>query len=210
MTRSTLMVLVVKNLPANAGDVRDAGSVPGSGRSPGGGHGNPLQYFCLENLTDRGAWRAAVQRVTQSRIWLRRLSTHAHLAQTCIFRICADICGGGQWWHQRGFHPLGNLGRARVLTMLKESREKQDVSCHGTVMEGAYHSPPSLPSSENYMEGDRWSHSQRHLHAVNAKLKNGPLHYLPSKWKVTGRVELNQCAQQISGQTSSTQSRALA
>ena len=49
------MVLVVKNLPANAGDRRDAGSVPGSGRSPGGGHGTPLQYSCLENPTDRGA-----------------------------------------------------------------------------------------------------------------------------------------------------------
>ena len=49
------MVLVVKNPPANAGDVRDAGSLPGSGRSPGGGDGNPLQCSCLENLMDRGA-----------------------------------------------------------------------------------------------------------------------------------------------------------
>ena len=48
------MVLVVKNPPANAGDVRDAGLIPGSGRSPGGGHGNPLQYSCLENSMDRG------------------------------------------------------------------------------------------------------------------------------------------------------------
>ena len=49
------MVLVVKNPPANAGDVRDLGSRPGSGRSPGGGHGNPLQYSCLENSMDRRA-----------------------------------------------------------------------------------------------------------------------------------------------------------
>ena len=49
------MVLVVKNLPANAGDKRDVGSIPGSGRSPGGGHGNSLQYSCLENPRDRGA-----------------------------------------------------------------------------------------------------------------------------------------------------------
>ena len=183
MRCSTLTVLVVKNLPANVGDIRDAGSIPGSGRFSGGGHGNPLQYFCLENLTDRGAWRAAVQRVTQSRVWLKWLSTHALLAQTCILRICSGICGGRLWWHKQWFRPLDNPGRARVLTTLKESGEKQDVSCHGTVMEGAYHSPPSLLSSENYMEGDRWSHSQRHLHAVNAKLKNGPFHYLPSKWK---------------------------
>ena len=46
---------MVKNSPANAGDMRDEGSVPGSGRSPGGGHGNPLQYFSLENPRDRGA-----------------------------------------------------------------------------------------------------------------------------------------------------------
>ena len=48
---------MVKILPANAGDIRDAGLIPGSGRSPGGGHGNSLQYSCLENLMDRGAWR---------------------------------------------------------------------------------------------------------------------------------------------------------
>ena len=59
-------MLVVKNLPANAGDIRDTGSVPGSGRSPGGGHDNPLQYSCLENSMDRGAWRATVHGVTES------------------------------------------------------------------------------------------------------------------------------------------------
>ena len=65
-----------QNLPANAGDIRDAGSVPGSGRSPGGGHSNPLQYSCLENPMDRGAWRATVHRVAQSQIRLKRLSMH--------------------------------------------------------------------------------------------------------------------------------------
>ena len=56
--------LVVKIPPANAGDIRDVGSIPGSGRSPGGGHGSPLQYSCLENPMDRGAWRATVHGVT--------------------------------------------------------------------------------------------------------------------------------------------------
>ena len=51
---------MVKNLPANAGDIRDSGSIPESGRSPEGGHGNPLQYSCLGNPMDRGAWRATV------------------------------------------------------------------------------------------------------------------------------------------------------
>ena len=55
-----------KELPANAGDVRDLDSIPGSARSPGGGHGNPLQYSCLENPMDRGAWQATVHRVTTS------------------------------------------------------------------------------------------------------------------------------------------------
>ena len=56
---------MVKNPLANAGDIRDAGSIPGLGISPGGGHGNPLQYSCLENPTDRGAWWATVHRVAE-------------------------------------------------------------------------------------------------------------------------------------------------
>ena len=60
------MAVVVKNPPANAGDTRDAGSIPGPGRSPGAGHGNPLQHSCLANPMDRGAWQAAVHRVAKS------------------------------------------------------------------------------------------------------------------------------------------------
>ena len=65
------VALVVKNPPANAGDVRDTGSIPGSGRSPGGGHGNPLQYSCLDSAMDRGAWRAMVHGVTKSQTQLK-------------------------------------------------------------------------------------------------------------------------------------------
>ena len=71
------MVLVAKNLPANAGDMSDIGSIPGWGRSPGGGHGNPLQFSCLENLMDRGAWWAKVCGVAKRRTWLKRLSMHS-------------------------------------------------------------------------------------------------------------------------------------
>ena len=60
------VVLVVKYPPANVGDVRDVSSIPGLGRSPGAGHGNPLQYSCLENLVKRGAWQATVHGVTKS------------------------------------------------------------------------------------------------------------------------------------------------
>ena len=75
---SSQVVLELKNLPANAGDVRDAGSIPGPGRSPGGGRGNRHQYSCLENPMDRGAWRATVHRVSRSQTRLKQLSMHAY------------------------------------------------------------------------------------------------------------------------------------
>ena len=62
----------------------------------------------------------------------------------------------------------------------------------------------------SYTEGDRWNYSQGHLHTVNAKLENKAFHYLLFKWEVTGRVELTWRAQQVSGQTSSTQNRDMA
>ena len=64
------MAQLVKNLPANARDERDTSLIPGSGRSPGKGNGNPLQYSCLKNLMDRGAWWATVQRVTKGQTQL--------------------------------------------------------------------------------------------------------------------------------------------
>ena len=76
--RASQVALVVKNPPANAGDIRDMGSIPGLGRSPRGGHGNPLQYSCLGNLMDRGAWWGTVHRVAKSRTRLKWLNTHTH------------------------------------------------------------------------------------------------------------------------------------
>ena len=73
-------VLVVKNPPANAGDMRDMGLIPGLGRSPGGEHGNPLQYSCLENPMDRGAWLATVHWVAKSQTWLKWLRIHIILS----------------------------------------------------------------------------------------------------------------------------------
>ena len=87
----TWVELVVKNLPANAGDIGDVGSIPESERSPGGGNGNPLQYSCLENTMDREAWRAPVHRVghdwsdwTRMQMWLRILRWE-------------DYCGLSRW-----------------------------------------------------------------------------------------------------------------
>ena len=87
------VVLVVKNLPANWGDIRDASSVPGLGRSSGGGHDNPLQYSCLENPMDRGAWWATVHGITKSQTWLKWLSLH-------VYKIEGQInCGEIQSFH---------------------------------------------------------------------------------------------------------------
>ena len=68
---------MVKNTPPNAGDTRDAGSIPGSGRSLGVGNGNSLQYSGLENTMDREAWQATVHRIAQSRTQRKQLSMHA-------------------------------------------------------------------------------------------------------------------------------------
>ena len=73
MQESSQVTLVVKNPPANAGDIKDAGSIPGLGRSPGGGHSNPFQYSCLENPINRGAWWPTVHRVAKSQTRLTQL-----------------------------------------------------------------------------------------------------------------------------------------
>ena len=100
--RASQVALVVKNPPPNAGDVRNTRSIPGSGRSPGGGHGNPLQYSCLENSMDRKAWRVIVHKITKSQIRRKQLSMHAwplaykhvlnaSLYATCFIRIISHI-----------------------------------------------------------------------------------------------------------------------
>ena len=70
---------MVKNSPASAGDIGDAGSIPGSRRSPGVGNGNPLQYSCLENPVDRAAWWATIHGVAKSQTQLEQLSTFLHV-----------------------------------------------------------------------------------------------------------------------------------
>ena len=96
------VALVVKNLPAITGDIRDMGSIPGSWRAPGGGHGNPLKHSCLKNTVDRGAWRAIVHRVTKSQTRPKQLSTHS--------RWCAKLWNWGIYQHCRGF-PSVSVGK---------------------------------------------------------------------------------------------------
>ena len=109
---------MVKNPPVNAGDARDEGSIPGSGRSPGEGSGHPLQCSCLENSMDRGAWRATVYGVTKNQVQLSMQAsmlgngltiarTHEHISQG--FPENRTI------WRQTGIHLLQELAHA-ILT----------------------------------------------------------------------------------------------
>ena len=81
------MALAVKNLPANIGDTREAGLIPGSGKSPGGGNVNPLQYSGLENHMDRGASWATVHGFTKSQTQLKRLSSSCQKVQNSSYEI---------------------------------------------------------------------------------------------------------------------------
>ena len=87
------MVQLVKNLPASARDARDAGRIPGLGISSGGGNGNPLQYSCLEDSTDRGAWQDIVQRVVKRHDW-----AHIHHTYALIFYNFTIICLYGDFF----------------------------------------------------------------------------------------------------------------
>ena len=103
------MALVVKNQPSNAGDIGDWSSIPESGRSPRGGHGNLPQYSCLENPMDRGAWRATVIRLTKSKAWLSDISSVQSLShvQLCDPMDCRTL--GFPVYHQ-----LLELGQTHV------------------------------------------------------------------------------------------------
>ena len=100
--------LVVKNLPANAGDIRDAGSVPGWERSPGGRHGNPLQYSHLEESMDRGAWR--LQPTGLYRVW-HDWSDLAHMHKK--LEILNKVVQKGRLWHSANWHCM-NVEKFKV------------------------------------------------------------------------------------------------
>ena len=82
----------IENPPVDAGDARDVGSIPGSGRCPEGSHGNLFQYSCLQNLMDRGAWQATVHRVTKSWTWMKQLK-HAHVHTKNVVKPSVDPNG---------------------------------------------------------------------------------------------------------------------
>ena len=98
------VVLVVKNLPANEGATGDAGSIPGWGGSPGGGNGNPLQYSCLENSVDSGAWRATVHTVAESDVTERLSTQQCREASLPEFRALGGLHSEYAWFST--FFPL--------------------------------------------------------------------------------------------------------
>ena len=116
-----------KESTCNAGDARDVGLIPGLGRSPGGGHCNSLQYSCLENPMDRGAWWATVHRVTKSWAWQKPtehklMGSRLRELLLCLHLISTTIQWGGlhlvlflQWWNQLIGRPLIKMQLQNLL-----------------------------------------------------------------------------------------------
>ena len=100
------VVLVVKNTPASSGNTRDPSSIPGSGRSPRGGHGSPLQHSRLENPMDRGAWRVTVHRVAKSWAWLKCRSMLAWIFGTSDVRYLFHVIGHFYFFCELSVHFL--------------------------------------------------------------------------------------------------------
>ena len=134
------MVLVVRNSPANAGDKRGLGSIPGLEKSPGGGHGNPLQSSCLRNPMDRGAWQATAHGVSKSRTRLKWLSTRARglwMAQDHSYQglSCSDL----------NFSSVQSLTRVRLLATPWTAARQASLSITNS------QSPPKPMSIESVM-----------------------------------------------------------
>ena len=131
------VALVAKNPPASAGDIRDARSIPGSGRPPGGGHGNPLQSSCLENPMDRGGWWATFHRVAKSQTRLKRPSMHA-----CILSL-----QGRQDSHQCPYLPATLGLHSRVRSVAASTQGTSSLVGHSS-----HHSqsPGSQPPARTY------------------------------------------------------------
>ena len=117
LLRASQVVIVVKNLPANEGDVREVGLIPRMGRSPAGGHSNPLQYSCLENPTKGGTWQATVYRVTQSQTWLKWLRTQCTSLSCNLFPLVQQTtsCKNFEWVLRPKFplHPYSKRSIAK-------------------------------------------------------------------------------------------------
>ena len=139
----------------------DTSSIPGSGRYPGEGHGNPLQYSCLDNPIDRGAWRTTVHGVARSQTWLKRLSTHAQQSMDwwtkarCCCCCCevASVVSNSVWPHRRQptrlprpwDSPGKNTGAGcHFLLQCMKVKSLSHVRLFATPWTAAYPAPPSM------------------------------------------------------------------
>ena len=127
--------------PANAGVIKDSGSVLRSGRSPGGGHGSPLQQPSLQNPTGRGTWRVMIHKITKSQTWLKQLST----THTCVFTCSLFI-----FLFFMVYHEIWNLVPCAIrLTLLFTH-----LTCHSwRFLTPSSQSTPSLPSLSSCNHG---------------------------------------------------------
>ena len=132
------VALVVKNPPANVGDVKDVGSIPGSGRSPEGGHSNPFQYSCLENPIDRGPWWATGHMVTKSQTRLKELNTRTHSHTHTYIWLLWELgdkesacqcrrCGFNLWsWKI----PWTRKSQSTLVFLPGESHRQRSLACY--------------------------------------------------------------------------------
>ena len=142
------MALMVKNLPTNAGDLRDSGLIPGLGRSPGGGHGNPIQHSCLEKPMNRGAWRAAVHSVAKSQTWLKLFSMHTHT--TPYQHKC--FCGGESVSCSAVSSSLWPHGLpARLLCLWNAPGKNARMDCH-SLLQGIFQTQELNQGLQHYRQ----------------------------------------------------------
>ena len=155
------MPLVVKNLAADAGVAGEAGSIPGLGRSSGGGNGNPLQYSCLENPIDRGAWWPTVHRVVKSWTWLKWLRKYAVTFAKALIPNKVTFTGPGNqnlnvYLRESQLNPLsGQRDRSREI---RWRTDDEDQSGNSTVMKKINFQIPSEGRANGFLTNwlGRW------------------------------------------------------
>ena len=135
---------MVKNLPANARDTGDVGLILGSGRSLGGGNGNPLQYSCLGNPMDRGAWKAAVHKVAQSQA---RLNTHAQVNKSKLDKILKSLI------HAIKVNYTKNRARLRTQNVAIQPFMEQPVATVDLTRPGAQKGAPTWADTQLKKKG---------------------------------------------------------
>ena len=152
---------MAKNLPANIGDIRHLGLIPGSGRSPEGGNGNPLPYSRLENPMDRGAWQATVHSVAKSQTQLRRLNTLAHNEKGSLV-LCRVLSHTWGWCWPRalgGAFPCAASDPPPPGSLRHDTRSHMAGSCSSLIL-GAQPLSPS-PLHHSFLRG-HWAASIAH------------------------------------------------